>query len=278
MSTKDRVKVTLTINYAVTASNRASWAQKGLIMGELTEQDLLDLQAKIGKMLSQTELGGNSTLAYQFSFAEKGDSAYSFGILQFDVGARDDVRKFLKDNGFTDDEIGKLAKSEKIAAKDLAELNKKLRAIAPQVDAFTTNSTRSAATKIDALITYVQKRNAKIGRIIKDETRVQLALLDFDNQFDIGGLSLSDPKPNTMLAYLCGKEVTLTGGKIQLGETITAEDVQIFIDRTTFASQETNKTSVKTRSKSLIKALDDLSPVTPGKAAAPKPPDPGRKK
>jgi len=227
-------------------------------MGNFNADEKKDLQAKIVKVCTQTEMGGNSAKAYEFSYAGRGKSSYSFGLLQFDVGGRGEAKQFLKDNGFTDDEIGRLSKNEKI--DDLASLNKKLAGISAKVDQFTTDSAAGAAEKIDQVISYVEKRNEKIGKLIKEDKSVQLALADFDNQFNIGGLGSSTPNDKSMLAYLCGMEVNLTGGKIKLGDTISVSDIQNFIDRSTYASKPGTKPGIETRRKALEKALNDLVP------------------
>src|SRR6185437_6978464 len=58
----------------------------------------------------ETELGGNTRNLNRFTYAEKGSSTYTFGLLQFDVGKNGaDVKGFLKENGFGDDDIKKLS-------------------------------------------------------------------------------------------------------------------------------------------------------------------------
>jgi hypothetical protein len=230
-------------------------------MANLDEIHKKELQADIIKVSIQTEMGGNSANLYQFSFASLGDSTYSFGALQFDVGARKDARNFLRNNGFTQAEVALLSKKEKMPAKDLEKLNKKLAAISSKVDQLTIDSSAKAANKIDLLISYVEKNNKKIAKIIKEDKRVQLALADYDNQFNLGGLKSDAPEINTMLAYLCGNEVNLAGGKIKLRDTISVSDIQNFIDRTTYGSQEKNKAGVETRKKALGRALDKIAPV-----------------
>ncbi len=230
-------------------------------MANLNAARKQELQANVVKVCIQTELGGNSSKLYQFSFAGLGDSAYSFGALQFDVGAREDVREFLMSNGFSKAEVDLLSKKKKMPAADLVALNKKLASISAKVDQLTTDSSATAVNMIDSLISYVEKRNEKVGKIIKEDKGVQLALADYDNQFHLSGLNLNTPKINTMLSYLCGKEVALAGGKIKLGDTISVSDIQNFIDRTTYGSQEKNKRGVETRKKALGRVLDDLAPT-----------------
>jgi hypothetical protein len=238
-------------------------------MGSLSENEKSELVLNVATVLGWTELGNNTSYFYQFSLAELGTSSYSFGLQQFDVGARADVRAFLKENGFTDDDIKKLSQHEAMSADDLKKLNVKLRSISSKVNAFSYKELRTAVDKLDTLITYVEKKNPKIAKLIKQSKRVQLALVDYDNQFHIGGLDLQDPPSNSMLAYLCGEQVSLAGGKLKLGDDVTAASIQNFIDRTTYGSRSANKKAVSSRKANLAQALDKVDPVKPAARTPP---------
>ena len=76
-----------------------------------------------------TELGGKVGDSRHFSYAGLGNSTYSFGTLQFDVGNGDHVKSFLINNGFDADDIRDLSRHGGLSPTRLEELNTKLMAI-----------------------------------------------------------------------------------------------------------------------------------------------------
>ena len=64
---------------------------------------------QLSTLFLNTELGGDTRHLDHFSYAQKGASTYSFGLVQFDVGGNPQARRFLRDNGFTDGDIALLS-------------------------------------------------------------------------------------------------------------------------------------------------------------------------
>ena len=54
---------------------------------------------QLSTLFLNTELGGNTRHLDHFSYAQKGASTYSFGLVQFDVGGNPQARRFLREIG-----------------------------------------------------------------------------------------------------------------------------------------------------------------------------------
>ncbi len=103
-------------------------------------------------LFTHTELGGDADLAYRFSYAGTGNSAYSFGINQFDVGANPAAREFLASAGFEPAEIQRLSQHGGLSAAALALLDAKLQAHAQDLDRFTAPYLARYVTRVNALV------------------------------------------------------------------------------------------------------------------------------
>ncbi len=225
-----------------------------------------------------TELGGNAADLTRFSYAEKGSSTYSFGLLQFDVGNNAGVQTFLKDNGFSSQQISELSQQGGLSKDQLKSLDAQLQAI-PQakLDQFTDQQLGSTVTRVDNLIGAVQAKNPAVADAISKSPELQLALADYDNQFSISGIGAKKAPANGMLSYLEGDQVSLPGGKLQLGSSISRADIQNYINATDYGRN--NPTPVKNREANLEGALNKIegqqqSPTAPHAPTAPTQPTP----
>jgi hypothetical protein len=186
-------------------------------------------------LFTRTELGGNANLQYRFSYAGNGNSAYSFGINQFDVGANPSARQFLAGAGFTTQEVQQLSQHGGLSAAALAPLDAKLQAHAQDVDQFTAPYLANYVTRVNALVTDLQTANPTAAAAIAGDRTLQLALIDFDNQYTIGGVGGGTVAANGMLSYLRGNQVTLPGGALKLQGAPTLADIQGFARATKYA-------------------------------------------
>ncbi|WDS35816.1 peptidoglycan-binding domain-containing protein [Pseudoxanthomonas sp.] len=174
-----------------------------------------------------TELGGNAKLLNHFSYAEKGNSSYSFGLVQFDVGNNSGAQRFLKDNGFSDNDITQLSKHGGLTRTQLDALDTKLQAI-PQdkLDQFTNSKLDTAIERVDDAIERVRAKNPAAADAIVANPELQLAMADYDNQFGSMG--------NQFVGFLAGEKTKLQGGTIQAGDPPSRADVQTFIESTKY--------------------------------------------
>lgn len=211
-------------------------------------------------MLFSTENGNNEAALNTFSYAGGEKSSYSFGILQFDVRTdHGGVQDFLRENGFSQQQIQMLSQHGGLSAQELSGLNAQLKAI-PQdkIDAFTNEQLDVAAGRVSDVVDRIQQKNPAVGNAIAASPELQLALADYDNQFTISGIDGASTPKNSMLAYLEGKEVKLSGGTLQLkGDHISREDIQKFIDATKYGVE--HPTSVANRETRLDNALNGMN-------------------
>lgn len=229
-------------------------------------------------MLFSTENGNNASALNTFSYAGGDKSSYSFGMLQFDVRTdHGGVQDFLRENGFSQQQIQALSQHGGLSQQELSGLNAQLQAI-PQsrIDAFTNSQLDVATSRVGDVVDRIQQNNPAVGNAIAADPALQLALADYDNQFTIGGIDNAVAPKNSMLAYLEGNPVTLPGGTVQLhGDTITREDIQTFINATRYGVD--HPTSVANRETRLENALTAMhlgtgqSQPLPSAPAAPVP-------
>ncbi|WP_266159619.1 XVIPCD domain-containing protein [Dyella silvatica] len=221
-------------------------------------------------VLFSTENGGNANNLNHFSYAGTGNSTYSFGVLQFDVGSdHGGVKHFLADNGFSTLDIAHLSRQGGLTEAQLGELNTKLQAIpSERMDAFTNEQLTKSIDRVDALVGSLQTTNPAIATAISSSPELQLAIADFDNQYTIDGIGRSAVPANGMASYLQGNSVQLPGGTLQLGDSISRSDIQNYINATQYAVH--NPTSVANRGARLDTALTglNLQSATPQQADA----------
>ncbi|MES9027702.1 peptidoglycan-binding domain-containing protein [Stenotrophomonas sp. BSUC-16] len=185
---------------------------------------------QLSTLFLNTELGGNTRHLDHFSYAQKGASTYSFGLVQFDVGGNPQARRFLRDNGFTDGDIALLSQQGGLSTQQLAALDAKLQAI-PQarMDELTNAKLDSAIERVDQAIAKVRATNPAAADAIAANPELQLAMADYDNQFGSMGPQF--------ISYLAGNAETLQGGTVQAGNPPTRGDVQNFVDATKYGIQ-----------------------------------------
>lgn len=182
---------------------------------------------QLSTLYLNTELGGNRRHLDHFSFAEKGNSTYSFGLVQFDVGRNPQAQRFLRDNGFNNDDIALLSQHGGLNRQQLSALDAKLQAI-PQanIDQLTNTKLDSAIDRVGTAIASVRATNPAAADAIVADPQLQLAMADYDNQFGSMGPQF--------ISYLSGNEVRLQGGTIKAGDPPTRADLQTFVASTKY--------------------------------------------
>lgn len=198
------------------------------------------------------ELGGNANVANHFSYAQKGQSTYSFGVPQFDVGNDDASQKFLKENGFTDDDIKNLSKHGGLSRTELNALDAKLQAI-PQakIDDLTKQHMDRLIGDVDKAIDQVRKLNPAAADAISKDPKLQLSIADYENQFGSVGPQL--------VGFLAGKEEKLQGGTIQAGNPPTRDDLLKFVHNTKYGQDPSNARAVESRNERFDAAMGKLN-------------------
>ncbi|MEN5267376.1 peptidoglycan-binding domain-containing protein [Stenotrophomonas sepilia] len=208
---------------------------------------------QLSTLFLNTELGGNTRHLDHFSYAQKGASTYSFGLVQFDVGGNPQARRFLRDNGFTDGDIALLSQQGGLSTQQLAALDAKLQAI-PQarMDELTNAKLDSAIERVDQAIAKVRATNPAAADAIAANPELQLAMADYDNQFGSMGPQF--------ISYLAGNAEKLQGGTVQAGNPPTRGDVQNFVDATKYGIQ--SQAAVASRDERFDRAMVQIG-ITP---------------
>lgn len=208
---------------------------------------------QLSTLFLNTELGGNTRHLDHFSYAQKGASTYSFGLVQFDVGGNPQARRFLRDNGFSDGDIALLSQQGGLSTQQLAALDAKLQAI-PQarMDELTNAKLDSAIERVDQAIAKVRATNPAAADAIAANPELQLAMADYDNQFGSMGPQF--------ISYLAGNAETLQGGTVQAGNPPTRGDVQNFVDATKYGIQ--SQAAVASRDERFDRAMVQIG-ITP---------------
>lgn len=222
---------------------------------------------QLRSVLFATENSNNETALTRFSWAGNAASSYSFGILQFDVARNHGgVRQFLASHGFTRDQIADLSqKGGVLSDAELEPMNRQLAAISKSdIDSFTNKNLGEAIERIDTLIGGLRQTNPGVAEVIASSDELQLALADYDNQFHIDGIG-GKASGNSMLAYLEGQSVHLPGGTLQLGDSITRDDLNAFISATKYTKE--HQKAMEGRGERLNGALADLGVIDPSLAA-----------
>lgn len=131
------------------------------------------------KILVANELGGNLSLAYQFSDpdgARTGKSGYSYGLCQFDLANNPAAGAGLGECGFTDTEISSL-KLQTPTAREMVRLNTKLAAAADLVDTLDGRALKAIVAHTREVLAFAE--------ITAADPETFLALCDYHNQFYI---------------------------------------------------------------------------------------------
>lgn len=205
------------------------------------------------------ELGGNAKLANHFSYAEKGQSTYSFGVPQFDVGNDDYAQTFLKENGFSAHDIRDLSKQGGLSHAELNTLDAKLQAI-PQakIDQLTNQHLDHLIRNVDTAIDQVRKQNPAAADAISKDPKLQLSIADYENQFGSVGPQL--------IGFLAGKPEKLPGGTVQACNPPTRDDLVSFVHNTKYGQDPRNARAVESRNERFDEAMGTLKLGTVTKA------------
>jgi predicted Zn-dependent protease len=223
-------------------------------VSNFTESQKNALVDQTRTMLFYTELSANSSKLYSFSNAEAGTSKWSFGLLQFDVGSNATAQGFLKGIGFTSNQITELKGSA--TPSDLQSMNNILAAHKTEIDQYTDDTVAGYVASLDHIVDYVAKFSPSNAAAIVNDSSLQLAILDYNNQFNIGGLNNSTPPANGMLSYLCGNSVSLAGGTQKVSGTLQFDNIQNYINNTTYGVN--NTTAVNSRVDRYNTAMDKI--------------------
>lgn len=200
----------------------------------------------------ETELGGNTQDLNRFTYAEKGNSTYTFGLLQFDVGKNGaGVKGFLKENGFSNDDIQKLSQHGGLSRTELNALDAKLHVI-PQdkIDQFTDRQLDKSIQGVDSVIDQVRKQNPAAADAIGKDPKLQLGIADYENQFGSVGPQF--------VGFLAGNTEKLVGGTVHAGDPPTREDLQKFINATGYGHDKVNAKAVESRAERFDEAMSAL--------------------
>lgn len=195
----------------------------------------------LNQIVFQTELGGNSSVIGTFSYAGGSQSSSSFGLYQYDVDNNAAARTLLSQFGFTAAQIQTLRAHAPLSATDSRNLSNQLTsALQNQTNLqalqnFDNTWAASLITNLSASLTRVaaaSSTGAAIASQIYQNESLQLALLDYGNQFHI------DPN-GQVERFLEGFAVNLPGGTQQLapGATLTVAMLQNFAMHTQYGHE-----------------------------------------
>ena len=148
-------------------------------------------------VIFNTECSWNSAYISQFKFAG-GNSSYSFGLYQYDVGSNPLAQAFLTQIGFSANQIALLSQNGTLISSQLASLNAQLsEALKNPANAAALQSLNEtwASTELvpqlQNLLNILNQNNPNIALQIYQNLDLQLRLLDYANQFN--GISPNGP-------------------------------------------------------------------------------------
>lgn len=203
-------------------------------------------------VLLKTELSGKAGDSNHFAYAGLGSSSSSFGQMQFDVDANPAAQTFLKNNGFDDADITKLSKHGKLSDKDQSMLDVKLQAIPTTAMAqFTSQQMDETIGRVGDIIDKVRKQNPVAADAIVNDTKLQLGIADYANQFSPGHRNSHDDE---LAGFLAGKKER----EIQAGNPPTRDDMQSFIGTTPYGRNPANARGVEGREERFKEAMAEL--------------------
>jgi hypothetical protein len=219
------------------------------------EQLISDLQT----VLLATELGGQSSKIAQFSYAATGTSAYSFGLLQFDVGASPPARMFLTSIGFTSDQVAQLERHGGLSSGEVHAFNAQLQQpeCLEALERFTQQQLQSYISHLEGTLNVIEQHVAERAQLLYQSPELLLRLLDYMNQF--GPMSANGP----MVHWLCSQPVTQPGGTVHMAtnHTLTGHDISNFLMRTRYG--EEYPTAMQSRLDRLNGALASIQTSPP---------------
>ncbi|MDX1253073.1 MAG: LysM peptidoglycan-binding domain-containing protein [Gammaproteobacteria bacterium] len=158
---------------------------------------------------------------YQFILST-GNSTYSFGQAQWDVGNNEDAKTFLRTElGFSALEIAKFSSNNPLSSADLATFNQRLQNNKVKVDQFFETHLDGDITFLNNLITELNlgdTQDQTTARTIASDVELQVLLLDFNNQYSIKGVNGSTGTTDgSTLRFIKGEKIqTEKGGDAQI--------------------------------------------------------------
>lgn len=219
---------------------------------------------QLGALFWSAELGGDAKSARRFSYAEKGQSSYAFGLPQFDVGHNEAARKFLKENGFSDTDIDHLSQHGGLSRTRLDRLDAQLQAI-PQarIDRLTRQHLGRLIGDVDQLIDRVHEQNPAAADAIAKDPALQLSIADYANQFGPAGPQL--------VGFLAGRPETLQGGIVQASDpdAPVRDDLLRFVRNTKYGQDPHHARAIESRNARFDEAVGKLGLAPSLQAHAP---------
>lgn len=172
----------------------------------------------------------SSNKFYEFSYAEKGQSGYSFGQAQFDVRKNKDAQTFLrgliKTDGsggreFSDADIANLQlKNGPLSPSTQNALSAKLAQHTTEVNQLFETKLNKDADLIENIVSELRAsgdaKQAQTADYIANNRFVQLLIADFNNQYNISGVDSNGTpsKDGVTMAFLKGNTVKYSGVNI----------------------------------------------------------------
>lgn len=180
----------------------------------------------------RSELQGNASLVTSFSYAG-GNSTYSFGLYQYDVGNNPGARQLLAQIGFSPEQIGQLSQHGGLSAAQQSALSAQLQTAlqnptnAASLQAFNNAWAQGLVGQLTDVLNTVAASGPN-GRAIAEQvfqnTALQVQIIDYGNQFhlDLNG---------RMTNWLMGNAVNMAGGRFQIapGTTLSRDMIRQFV-------------------------------------------------
>lgn len=209
-----------------------------------------------------TEIGGDMSKFYTFSTAGGlGNSTYSFGIYQWDVGNNPSAQGLLRSIGFSAHEVSLLSQhGGSLSASQKHSLDNKLGAaiLNPNnyytIANFEKNWAQGLVNHLQAAINNIAQSNPNIANQIAHNTSLQLQLVDYDNQFVLDS-------NGTLVRWLSGQNVSLNnapyGVTVSNSTNLTSAMISNFVMST--QQGQLYPTSQNNRENTLFEAIGNLN-------------------
>lgn len=203
-----------------------------------------------------TEDGKDSSVFTKFSYAG-GNSTYSFGLYQYDVGKNPDAKEFLSSIGFSANQISQLSQSGTLTDAQHTALNTQLSTAlqdpenAAKLQEFNSSWAEGLVTQLQDVLDIVYQDNPSVAEQIYQSPAMQLQLLDYANQFHLD-------TDGTIETWLSGQPAEESGGTFQIeaGTQITSDDIQDVVMGTLYAVN--NPARETTRENALDLSLNSM--------------------
>ncbi|UWF47055.1 hypothetical protein NYP20_17055 [Pseudomonas sp. N3-W] len=205
-----------------------------------------------------TEDGSNASAISSFSYAANGNSTYSFGLYQYDIGGLPQAQTFLSSIGFSSSQISQLSQAGGLTDAQLSALSTQLgTALQDPTNGAALQTLNDAwanglVTQLQNSLNTVYASNPSVAEQIYQSPEMQLQILDYANQFHLS-------TAGAMTSWLSGQSVTESGGSFQLaaGSQLTSDDIQNFVMGSKYAVNYT--AAETTREVALDSTLSSIS-------------------